>query len=284
MFLQRSEYPLGLAWHSLVASERLEWRVRPAPRWPSRRCRAEGGRRPPAGPALNSTTGSPRPARLGCSVPTSAGQSTSAGATLTNPNGSALNADQLTVDQSMFSGDGFTATGEVRLRGAHVSDQLDFSAATLTNPDGYALNLQELRVGTLFLRDLTEPPELVDFTHAQVGALVDEPASWPRQAYLNGFVYDALYEDSLVSTSQRLGWLARHQRGYSPQPYEQLAAVYRRAGRDQDARTVAIAEQRVRRRTLGRLSGCGACWWTGWSVMAGRVVAAGVLAGRLGGV
>src|SRR4029453_15925776 len=54
-----------------------------------------------------------------------------------------------------------------------------------------------------------------------------------------------------VSGRQRLGWLARNPRGYSPQPYEQLAAVSRRAGRDQDARTVAIAKQRARRRTHG---------------------------------
>jgi hypothetical protein len=41
-------------------------------------------------------------------------------------------------------------------------------------------------------------------------------------------------------------------RGYAPQPYEQLAAVYRRAGRDEDARRVAIEKQRKRRRTLSR--------------------------------
>jgi hypothetical protein len=81
--------------------------------------------------------------------------------------------------------------------------------------------------------------------------LVDDPASWPRQARLDGFVYDALYhEDRRVSARQRLGWLASDPRGYSPQPYEQLAAVYRRSGRDQDARMVAIAKQRARRRTF----------------------------------
>jgi type IV secretory pathway TrbD component len=151
----------------------------------------------------------------------------------------------------MFCRAGFTATGEVNLLGANIGGMLDISGATLTNPDGYALDLQELRAGVLLLRDLNEPPELVDFTHAQVGALVDAPASWPRQAVLDGFVCDALYEDRPISAHQRLGWLARNPRGYSPQPYEQLAVVYRRAGRDQDARTVAIAKQRARRRTLG---------------------------------
>jgi hypothetical protein len=49
----------------------------------------------------------------------------------------------------------------------------------------------------------------------------------------------------------RLDWLARDPRGYAPQPYEQLAAVYRNAGRDEDARRISIAKQLARRRTLG---------------------------------
>jgi hypothetical protein len=172
------------------------------------------------------------------------------GATLTNPDGFAVNANRLTVQGSMFCGEGFAATGEVNLMGAHIGGQLGLVGATLTNPNGPALRLQELRASALLLRDLTDPPALIEFIHTQVGVLVDEPASWPHQAILDGFVYDALYERDPVSARQRLGWLARNPRGYSPQPYEQLAAVYRRAGRDQDARTVAIAKQRARRRTL----------------------------------
>lgn len=170
---------------------------------------------------------------------------------LTNPNGYALDAQWVTVDQGMVCTRGFAAIGEVRLVNAHIGGQLAFEGATLTNPNGRALHLQELRAGSLFLRDLTQPPELVVFTHAQVGALVDEPTSWPHKAYLDGFVYEALSERTTVSARQRLDWLARDRRRYRPQPYEQLAAVYRRAGRDQDVRTVAIAKQRARRRTLG---------------------------------
>jgi hypothetical protein len=55
---------------------------------------------------------------------------------------------------------------------------------------------------------------------------------------------------SPVTARQRLEWLTNNPLGYRPQPYEQLAAVYRRAGRDHDARTIAIAKQRARRRTL----------------------------------
>lgn len=140
--------------------------------------------------------------------------------------------------------------GEVSLVGAHISGQLRLDWATLTNPDGRALDLQELRTEALLLRDLTKPPAMILFTHARIGTLVDEPASWPRQTVLDGFVYDALFEVSPVTARQRLGWLTNNPLGYSPQPYEQLAAVYRRAGRDYDARTIAIAKQRARRRTL----------------------------------
>src|SRR5215218_4811836 len=181
------------------------------------------------------------------------GQLDLSGATLFAPR--ALMADRLTVDESMFCREGFAATGAVSLIGAHIAGQLNFNKATRSDPDLFGLYLQELRAGTLHLRGLSMPPTFMDFTYAQVGALVDEPASWPSTAVLDGFVYDALYDDEEgrpVSAHQRLNWLTRDPGGYSPQPYEQLAAVYRRAGRDQDARTVAIAKQRARRRALDR--------------------------------
>src|SRR5215211_224712 len=155
-------------------------------------------------------------------------------ATLTNPNGFALAANGITVDRDVLLWTGFSATGGVTFLGAKVGRQLDLSGAalTLTNPDKFALDLQELTASALILRGLVKPPELMRLTHAKVGALVDEPASWPSETILDGFVYDALYEQPPVSARQRLDWLASGD--YSPQPYEQLAAVYRRAGRDED--------------------------------------------------
>ena len=47
-----------------------------------------------------------------------------------NPGGSALNADGLTVDQDMFCSEGFSATGEVRLPGAHIGGMLYCEAAS----------------------------------------------------------------------------------------------------------------------------------------------------------
>jgi hypothetical protein len=172
------------------------------------------------------------------------------GATLTNPTGTALNAGDLTVDQLMLCRDGFRAEGQVILRGAHIGGQLAFDGATLTNPNGIALDLQEAHGGALLFRLETPPGGEVDFTHAQVGVYLDDETTWPTTLILRGFVYDSLYEDTKISVAARLRWLDRDSAGYAPQPYEQLAAVYRRAGRDDDARKVAIAKQRRRRDTL----------------------------------
>jgi hypothetical protein len=111
----------------------------------------------------------------------------------------ALSAEQLTARGNREPDNGFTALGEVNLVGAHIGSQLILDGATLTNPNGRALGLQQLRAGELLLRNLTRPPQLVDFTHAEVGTLIDEPGSWPRQVLLDGFVYDALHEDRPVS-------------------------------------------------------------------------------------
>ena len=47
-----------------------------------------------------------------------------------------------------------------------------------------------------------------------------------------------------------MAWLQLDGGRYRPQPYEQLAAFYRRIGHDHDARRVLLAKQRARRTTL----------------------------------
>jgi hypothetical protein len=143
--------------------------------------------------------------------------------------------------------------GVVNLRGARVGGQLTFGGATLShnNPNQRTLDLRELDAQVLVLQTRTVPNGQVDLTHAHVRVLEDAETTWPSSLGLWDFVYDVLHEDPKVDVAARLGWLARDPRGYAPQPYEQLVAVYRRAGRDEDARRISIAKQRARRRTLG---------------------------------
>jgi hypothetical protein len=171
-----------------------------------------------------------------------------AGARMTNPSGAALIADRLRVDQDMFCGDGFTAQGDVRLVGADISGQLDLEGAVFDQTSGCVLHLDAVRASDLRLC-FASPPSRVTLTHAHVGVLVDAPDHWPPALGLVGFAYDALHEKPTVPVRKRLEWLCRDPAGYSPYPYEQLAAVYRQAGREEDARQVAIARQRRRWRT-----------------------------------
>jgi hypothetical protein len=110
---------------------------------------------------------------------------------------------------------------------------------------------------------------------------------WPIAGALrlNGFTYDRLGGDRQPSVEHRLGWVrsqysqdrpkstalwtngimappivvpppargpAKAGRSFTPEPYEQLAKVYRQAGKDGDARKVAIA-RRVDERRYGNL-------------------------------
>jgi hypothetical protein len=172
-------------------------------------------------------------------------------ATFVNAGKVALELNKLTVDQDMFCR-GLTVRGTINLHSAQVGGQLDFSEATLTDPDHEQVSLagQNLRAAGLVLGWQTPPAGQVDLSHAHVGVLVDPEEGWPQSLGLRDFVYDVLDERPEVKVKDRLGWLRRDPRGYAPQPYEQLAAVYRRAGRDEDARRVAIEKQRRRRTTL----------------------------------
>jgi hypothetical protein len=196
------------------------------------------------------------------------------GATLAKANGRALNGSRLTVEQDMICSEGFRADGEVNLTGAHVGGYLDFSGATLANHNGPALDGNRLVVDQVMacgggFRAVAE----VNLTDAQVNGLSDDKQSWPQRLHLEGLTYNTLEATDKISAKERLDWLERTfpQGGrtstreqlrslwrdstqYAPQPYEQLAAMYRRVGRPEDARKVLIAKQRRRRRAINPLA------------------------------
>ncbi|MGH3321151.1 MAG: hypothetical protein ACRDN9_13425 [Streptosporangiaceae bacterium] len=175
------------------------------------------------------------------------------GAYLTNPAGVALRAGMVAVDRAMLLRGGFTAEGEVRLAGASVGVSLELIGALLTSRTGVALAAESLTVGlAMFLLPGRPPEGAVDLTNARVGAFRDDPATWPATLHLRGFVYETL-ENEQVGVRARLRWLRRHPGGYAPQLYDQLAAAYRRAGREEAARRVAISKHWYRGRQLGAL-------------------------------
>ncbi|MGF0166298.1 oxidoreductase [Streptomyces koyangensis] len=172
------------------------------------------------------------------------------GARLDNPDGEALIADNATTTVIDLSG-GFHASGTVRLRGARVSDLLTLDGATLDGT-GTALFGVGMQVGTFGFGLAAKPAGTVDLRGATVTALHDRARSWPDEVRLDGFVYGSLHSEAAPgqeNVTRRLAWLRRNP-GYAPQPYEQLAACYRQAGHDDDARRVLLAKQRHRRSTL----------------------------------
>jgi hypothetical protein len=148
---------------------------------------------------------------------------------------------------------GVRIDGELRLGRAEVGGTVDLTDADLRNSGGVALDGWGLRAGQLTLLP-TAVDGTVDLRHARFDVLRDDPARWPAELRLDGATYTAL--EPVLAAQDRLPWLAGD--GYRPQPYEQLAAVYRGSGREADARTVLLARERRRRRhlsTAGRVWG-----------------------------
>jgi len=185
--------------------------------------------------------------------------------------GEAIAAKGLTVDGDMQCIDGFTAHGPINLRAARITGRLSFSKAVLDAPgsdqhDRSGLHLSLLQAAELDLRAAQPIIGGVRLSNARVGTLDDDPAVWPRRIWLNGFTYDSI-QGRRAPVTERLQWLRRDTLGYRPQPYEQLAAFYRRSGRDEDARQVLLAKQRHRRTTLhapGRIFGQLLDWTVGY--------------------
>jgi hypothetical protein len=172
-----------------------------------------------------------------------------------NTNGRVLFADRLTVDASMLL-NGARVTGELRLLGAKIGGQLVCDQATLTNPGGAALILARASITGAVLIHPAGLAGSIDLTDARVGGWSDDQCTWPTALLLEGFVCGTIDAPN-IGTKQRLEWLRLHKDGYLPQPYEQLAGMYRRAGNDQDTRTVAIAKQKTRRAQVKP-------WWARW--------------------
>ncbi|MFD0143751.1 MULTISPECIES: oxidoreductase [unclassified Streptomyces] len=201
------------------------------------------------------------------------------GARLENPGGVALAAGHV-VASTVECSRGFAARGTVRLRGARIEDLLTFEGAHL---DGgrTALVGTAMHVGDFDFRTASPPSGTVDLRSAHAHWCQDGERAWQEEVLLEGFTYGSIrYGTPTTSTEdvetgedgsagggdttrasddvvRRLAWLRRNP-GYVPQPYEQLAGMYRQIGHDSDARRVLLAKQRHRRRTLnpaGRLWG-----------------------------
>jgi len=166
------------------------------------------------------------------------------GARLENPGDIALEAVDVTVSRNFDLGLGLTVNGGIKLDGSRIGTRLSFHDAALTHPAGTALSLRLVQARESDLRTRQPIDGTVDAGNAQLGTLYDAPDTWPARLRLSETTYDALAAP--LTALERLEWLRRSTDGYLPQPYEQLAAAYRRLGHEDEARTVLLAKQRHR--------------------------------------
>jgi|CZKG01.1.fsa_nt_gi hypothetical protein len=171
------------------------------------------------------------------------------GAQLDNGLKVALNAARAQIDEDVFFQECFRSKGMLCLAGTHIGGSLNLDEAKLSRPEGNALDLRQADIQHLTLPVQTPPDGIIDLCDARVTHLVD---AWPRVPYkvrIDGLAYDTI-APLTIGTSARVDWITSADEGFLPQPYEQLATVLRRSGRDDDARLVAIAKEKARQKTL----------------------------------
>lgn len=165
------------------------------------------------------------------------------GARLSYPGDMSLNAYGLEVGADLYLNEGFSSQGGVHLPGASIGGVMMLDGAVLDGCGQLALNLTDARISRLDLRTAAAPIGRVYLLHAVIGTLVDDPSTWTDEFRLDGLRYDALAVP--LRAVERMPWLTLGSAG-SSQPYEQLASVYRTLGRDDQARIVLLARQRLR--------------------------------------
>ncbi|WP_330309348.1 MULTISPECIES: oxidoreductase [unclassified Streptomyces] len=171
------------------------------------------------------------------------------GASLTAEHGPALRAHGIDVGAVFNCCDGFTARGRVTLSSITVRSRVCFQDAVIDVPPGTpALTCRRSTASELALTTREPVRGTVDLSHTRLTVLRGTPDSWPNTVRLEAVVYDSLLPQ--LPAVQRLPLLTRDPEGFTPQPYEQLAAAYRLHGHDGDARTVLLAKQRRLRTTL----------------------------------
>jgi hypothetical protein len=159
-----------------------------------------------------------------------------------------------TVSGDALLHDGFESDGMVDFRLTTVGGSLSFNAVRFIGGGATGLNAERAKVGgTLYWTEITATPRTVlDVEDAEVGALWDDPQSWPGPGHLliNGLVYKN-FGEAPDDARVRLRWLALQPPGYRAQPFNQLAGVLHNDGREIEAVTVMIAKRDTRRRFGG---------------------------------
>ena len=173
------------------------------------------------------------------------------------PAGVALRLVRTRIDGDFGCWEDFVGHGTIDLARSSVCGEFWMHTTELK---GYpkAADLSNAQLTTLELIG-DPPPGFLDFTSAKADFFKDSAGYWQSgDVILDGFEYRSI-EMKRVTVKRREQWLSRAMQasrrkpggdhdGYLPQPYEQLAAAYRRAGDDAAARSIQLAKYKQRNR------------------------------------
>lgn len=183
----------------------------------------------------------------------------------------ALNANGGEVKYAIFLRNGFKAEGGVDLVAAKIGGDLDCGGGQfISNGKTSALNASEANIEGVAIfnagfaakgnvdfvaananvglvwSDVRSPEKaILDLRLSKIGKLLNDRNSWLNQGCLriDGFVYDQIHAKSPPTAEFQLGWVRlQPQDRFLPQPFEQLAAVLRKMGLEEEARKVMIAK------------------------------------------
>ena len=170
----------------------------------------------------------------------------------------------------------------VSLRSARIGNNLDCRWNPVFDGGAIDLDLRGARIGGVFYLPATERPggELVlSGAYARVVDGGRRALGSPVKTWLNRFEYDGLVGDAVnVPAEDWLSFVAKQFRpgdpaDFYPQPYEQLAAVLRKAGHGEDARAVLIEKERRQRAARRAREGfAGKIWFGFWDRLLGVTV------------
>jgi hypothetical protein len=180
---------------------------------------------------------------------------------LERPDGRVLALEGSVVDGSVFLCRGLQILGELTLKQANIGGSLVCSGARLSNPTGDALNAQDASLrGGIILSGMGKKPEgNLNLRQTKARYFEYDDKAWPEKGSvdLEGFEYEnlsageqCLSHDDMKkqrSVASYLKWLQLQiPNRFCPQPYEHLAMVLRKSGRDADAKKILIAKAKDR--------------------------------------
>lgn len=169
-----------------------------------------------------------------------------------NDTGPSLAANGVHADRGIFIWRDTTLRGTVQLTGARIAGPLHL------NVDVVAKHGPLIRLSDTQVTGVLNMPASVVCPHAREKTGRDGCSRGDRIMWVQGLIFPALEN---VSWREWLHLLMHHTREYLPQPYQQLAAVERASGHDNNARQVLIAQQEdLRRRAPDALGG-----WIAWT-------------------